>query len=143
MTFPDNAPSSWPSTTKWEKALNDLIFTFDDGLPRFRHEAWKAVFEKQLDTTPLQTLRDTFTHRMPQFSLPLGEAEEKWTVWLSEETLWQRYCTLSQIAILKGDQLEEVRKTFERALKGEDVQRNERGEGAVHGRTFYAWTSRI
>lgn len=105
--------------------------------------AWKQVFEDQLDTTPLQTLKDTFSHKMPQFSLPLGEDDTKWTVWLSDEAVWKRYATLSQIANLEGDKLEEVRSKVIKALKGEGTERNEKGEIALHGLTHLAWTSRI
>ena len=52
--------------------------------------AWKQVFEQQQDTTPLQTLKDTFSHYMPTFSLPLGEDSVKWTVWLTDEAVWSR-----------------------------------------------------
>ncbi|KAI9745540.1 MAG: hypothetical protein M1818_001074 [Claussenomyces sp. TS43310] len=139
----DNAPLSWKLTTKWEEKLNKLIWGLDDGKPRFRHEKWKNVFEKQLDTTPLQTIRDTLTHHLPVFSLPLGEEDLTWTVWLSEEALWDRFSTLSQIAILEGAELESAKDIMAEALKGDDVERNERDEVAVHGRTHLAWTSRV
>jgi hypothetical protein len=34
---------------------------------------WKNLFDKQLDSKPLQTLKDTFAHSLPTFSMPLGE----------------------------------------------------------------------
>jgi hypothetical protein len=106
--------------------------------------AWKQVFEKQLDSsTPLQTLKDTFTQNLPQFSLPLGEDDVKWTVWLTDEGVWSRYATLSQIANLKGEKLGAVRKQVADALKGDEVERNEKGEIAVHGVTHFVWTSRV
>ena len=39
------------------------------------------------------------------FSLPLAEDMAKWIVWLSKEVAWSRYSTLSQIAVLTGDEL--------------------------------------
>jgi hypothetical protein len=36
-----------------------------------------------------------------------------------------------------------VRKRVFEALKGDDVERNDKGEAAVHGVTYLAWTSRI
>lgn len=114
------------------------------GHPRFRHLKWRQVFEKQQDSNPLQTLKDTFTHHMPQFSLPLGEESVEWVIYLSDEAIWDRYSTLSQIANLNGsDRFEEVRKEVFDALKEEGVERNAAGEVAVHGRTFMAWTSRV
>ena len=104
---------------------------------------WKQIFEKQQDSTPLQTLKNTFTHHLPTFSLPLGEDITKWTVYLTEEGVWFRYSTLSQIANLDATRKEEVRKRLFDALRGNDVERNEEGEIAVHGVTYMAWTSRV
>ena len=126
-----------------EQTLKDIIYSIEDGHSRFRHLQWKQVFEKQQDTTPLQTLKDTFTHHLPQFSLPIGEERVKWTVWLSDDGVWDRYTTLSQIANLDEVKREEIRKKVFEALKGGDVERNEQGEVAIHGVTYLAWTSRV
>jgi hypothetical protein len=104
---------------------------------------WKNIFDNQQDSTPLQTLKDTFTQNLPTFSLPLGEDTIKWTVWLTEEGVWSRYSTLSQIANLEAERKEEVRESVFDALKGDDVERNDKGEIAVHGVTYLAWTSRV
>lgn len=40
------------------------------------------------------------------FSLPLGEDNVKWTVWLEKEELWKRLRTLSHVAVLEGEKLE-------------------------------------
>lgn len=155
----DNKPTSWPATTKWEQGLNDFITKFQDGNPRFRDEVrylvskrgkgmcanrssqrWKDVFEKQLPGNPLEVVRNTITDHLPRFSLPLGEGKVPWTVWLSEDALWSRIQTLSHIAVLKGAELENAKKVFDDALKGDDVARNEKDEVAVHGVTYYAWT---
>ncbi|OTA93611.1 hypothetical protein M434DRAFT_395428 [Hypoxylon sp. CO27-5] len=138
-----NKPQSWPATTKWEQKLNDFVYSLDDGLPRFRHLKWKEVFDQQLPATPLQVIKDTFTDRLPRFSLPLGEDSVKWTVWLSEEALSLRLNTLSQIALLKGEKREAYLKLLKEILQGDDVERNEKSEIAVHGVTFFIWTDRI
>ena len=143
LIYSDNGPKSWTATTKLEQTLKDIIVSLEDGHPRFRHMQWKQVFEKQQDTTPLQALKDTFTHHFPQFSLPLGEDTVKWTVWLSDDGVWDRFTTLSQIANLDEGKKEEVREQVFAALKGEGVERNEKGEIALHGVTYLAWTSRI
>jgi hypothetical protein len=81
---------------------------------------------------------------LPSFSLPLGEETIKWDpIWLSEEDVWARYGTLSMIANLDGERKEEVRKRVFEAMKGDDVERNEKGEIAIHGVTYLAWTSRV
>jgi len=138
-----NAPLAWIPTSQWEQKLKDIIWSLEDGHPRFRNLRWRDVFEKQQDTTPLQALKDTFTHHLPLFSLPLGEEDIKWTVWLTDEGIWNRYSTLSQIAVLEGAEREEVRAKVFDALKGGDVERNAKGEVAVHGVTHLAWTSRV
>ncbi|KAI3320091.1 S-adenosyl-L-methionine-dependent methyltransferase [Xylariaceae sp. AK1471] len=138
-----NKPRSWPATTKWEQKLNDFVLKFDDGLPRFRHHKWQEVFEKQPPSNPVQVIRDTFTDHLPRFSLPLGENSVKWTIWLSEEALWARMNTLSQIAILQGEEREAAVKLFKDTIQGADVEINEKGEIAVHGVTYFAWTDRI
>jgi hypothetical protein len=138
-----NKPPSWKATTKWEQKLNEFITTFKDTNPRFRDEAWKDVFEKQLPGTPLQVIKNTLTDRLPRFSLPLGQETVPFTVWLSEDALWSRLQTLSHIAVLEGNELQKVKAAVEDALKGEDVERNEKGEVAIHGVTYFAWTDRL
>jgi hypothetical protein len=115
----------------------------DDGHARFRHQKFKEVFEAQQESSPLQVIVDTVKHKMPMFSLPLGEETIPWTVWLTEEAVWERYLTLSQIAMTEGQERQRVKKTVFDALKGEDVERNEKGEVALHGVTYLCWTSRI
>ncbi|KAI1356882.1 S-adenosyl-L-methionine-dependent methyltransferase [Xylaria sp. FL0043] len=138
-----NKPRDWPASTKWEQKLNNYILGFDDGLPRFRHWKWQEVFEQQPPANPVQAIRNTFADHLPRFSLPLGENSVKWTVWLSEEALWARINTLSQIAVLKGEAIEAAVEVFKDTLKGGDVERNEKGEIAAHGVTYFAWTDRL
>ncbi|KAI4719935.1 putative 2-heptaprenyl-1,4-naphthoquinone methyltransferase [Aureobasidium sp. EXF-10727] len=135
----DNAPKSHAATTTWEQKLQDLILSFDDNQPRFRHEQWRKVFESQLSSNPLSITSSA----EPLFSLPLAENVEKWSVWLSEEALWDRFGTLSQIAVLEGEEKERVRSVVREALKGDDVQKNEKGEVELHGMTVAAWTTKI
>lgn len=137
-----NAPEAWQCSTQWEQKMKNITWSFDDGVPRFRHQRWKDVFEAQVDSTPLQALVDTFNHDMPKFSLPLGEEVVKWTVWLPDEAVWERYLTLSQIAVLERDDKERVKRQVFEAMKGKDVERNDKGEVCVHGATYFAWTSR-
>ncbi len=143
-TLIDNKPRSWKATTVWEKKLNDWIWSLGyDGHPRFRDERWQDVFQQQLRSNPVQVLRDSLTGNLPKFSLPLGEETIKWTVWLSEDALWSRLTTLSHVAILKGAQKEAAFRTVKETLQLGDVERNDKGEIAVHGHTYLAWTDRI
>ncbi|CAD0111856.1 unnamed protein product, partial [Aureobasidium uvarum] len=134
-----NAPKSHAATTAWEQEIQDLILSFDDNQPRFRHEQWRKVFDAQLSSNPLSITSSA----EPLFSLPLAENVEKWSVWLSEEALWDRLSTLSQIAVLEGEEKETVRDFVSKTLKGDDVQKNEKGEVELHGMTVAAWTTKI
>ncbi|KAI0483374.1 methyltransferase [Xylariaceae sp. FL0804] len=138
-----NKPQSWEATTTWEQKLNDFVLSLDDGQARFRHLKWKEVFENQTSGNPVQKIKNTLTEGLPWFSLPLGEQKVSWTVWLGEEALWSRFNTLSQIAVMEGDEREAAVKLFKDVLKGDDVERNEKGEIAVHGVTYFVWTDRI
>lgn len=88
--------------------MQDLTWTFNDNQPRFRHEQWRAVFEEQSKSTPLSLLKagDQL------FSLPLGEHLEPFETWLSKDKIWERYSTISHIAVLQGEE-REVRCTLQ------------------------------
>ena len=107
----DNSQEDFEATTQWEHKLKEIMWTFDDQDPRFRHAEWQKVFEDQNKTTPL-----TIQAADPLFSLPLGENIEKWTVWLSKEAVWGRFRSISYIARLKGSELEVSRIDCCRAL---------------------------
>ncbi len=94
------------------------------------------MFDQQLAATLLQALEPAL------FSLPIREETVKWTVRLSDEAIWSRYSTLSQIANLDEAGREKVKKEVFAALN-EDGERNEKGEVALHGLTYIAWTSRV
>lgn len=106
-------------------------------------QKWKDVFEEQLPSNPVQALKNTLSDQMPLFSLPLGEESIEFTTWLDTAALWSRLRTLSQLAVLEGAQLETARRVFDEALAMDDVERNEKGEIAVHGHTYMAWTDRL
>ncbi len=139
----DNYPYEMPTTAKWQQKLREILKSLDDGLPRFRDMKWKEVFENQIDQTPLQTIRDTFNQNLPRFSLPLGQGNVKWTVGLTEEGIWARFLTFSQIANLEQSEREKVKQQVLEALKGDEVERNAEGEIQVKGMTYFAWTSRV
>ena len=141
-----NAPRDWAATTAWEAGLKALVWGLpDDGHPRFRHGAWREVFERQVAraTNPVALIRDSLTDNLPRFSLPLGEDRVQWTAWLAPEALWSRVNTLSQVALLRGEEREAARRRFDELVGAADVERNEKGEVAFHGVTYFAWTDRI
>ncbi len=98
-------------SSSWEEKVHKLVWTFDDDNPRYRHGKWRAVFDNQLKSSPL-----TIQTADPLFSLPLGEAKIGFTKWLSKEAIWDRIRTLSQIAVLEGEELE-VRRREEKRRK--------------------------
>ena len=80
--------------------MKDIIWSFNDDAPRFRHERWREVFDSQVNSTPF-----TIQAADPLFSLPLGEDSCEFTYWLTKDNIWKRFHTLSHIAVLEGDQL--------------------------------------
>lgn len=77
------------------------------------------------------------------FSLPLGENVEKYSARLSKEQIWERFTTLSQIAVLEGEDRERVYRKFMDALDDQDVETDENGNVELHGETVMVWTSKI
>lgn len=134
----DNAPRSWKIHDGWETVMRDVIWTFDDDSPRFRHEKWRQVFDEQTASNPVSLqLSD------PLFSLPLGEGAVDFQTWLSKDAIWSRLRTLSQLAVLEGEELDKVKKTFDDSMDMESNKVDEAGRVAVHGRTVFFWTSKI
>lgn len=143
----DNKPKHWQASTPWEQSLNELVFSLGtDGQPRFRDFVWKDVFDRQLDSNPLKAVKDVVLEggrKMPLFSVPVGEEKVPFTVWLTPEAVWNRIRTLSQIAVLEGAAAKGFKDRFDEILAGETVGKNEKGEVALHGVTYFAWTSRL
>lgn len=111
--------------------MRDIIWSFDDHSPRFRHEKWRKVFEDQLESST------------PFFKVPLAEDSVDFETWLSKDAVWSRLRTLSQLAILEGEGLERVRKTFFDSVNSAETRTDESGRIAVHGRTVFLWTSKV
>ena len=97
-----NAPQTYDASTPWEGKVRDLTWTFYDKEFRFRHEKWRKVFEDQSKSTPMSLL----VASDQKFALPLGETMEKFEVWLPKEKVWDRYSTISHIAVLEGEERE-------------------------------------
>lgn len=116
--------------------MRDLLHTFQDDTPRFREGKWKQVFDEQSRSDPL-----SLHFANPIFGLPIGEGSVKYEHRLTLDAIWSRLRTLSQFAILEGEALEKVKKVFFDAAEAE--QADEEGKIAVHGRTYFFWTSRI
>ncbi|RMD43907.1 hypothetical protein DV735_g1174, partial [Chaetothyriales sp. CBS 134920] len=129
-----NAPLSWKIHEGWEAVMRDVVWSFHDAVPRFRHEKWRQAFDSHDSSSD---------DNSPLFSLPLGEGIEEFETWLSKEEIWNRLHTLSQIAILEGEELGKVRTKFDHAINSDDTVTDDQGRVAVHGRTYFAWTRSI
>ncbi|KAK5173685.1 uncharacterized protein LTR77_002366 [Saxophila tyrrhenica] len=138
-----NAPQSHPATTNYESALQSLTWSLDDtdSAPRYRHEAWRGVFDQQSKSSPLSLIIASSSEQL--FSLPLAETEEKFEVRLTKEELWERYATLSQVANLGEEEKGKVRSRFMSILEGEDVEVDGEGRVVCHGHTKCVWTGKI
>jgi hypothetical protein len=134
----DNAPRSWEMRSQWESKMREVVWTFEDNQPRFRHEKWKQIFDEQNASNPI-----SMHFADPIFSLPIGEASVEFQNSLPKDVIWKRIRTLSQFAILEGDELGKREAEFFEAINSSDTSVDKDGNVAVHGRTFFAWTSRI
>lgn len=119
--------------------MNEFIWTLDDDQPRFRHEKWRQVFDEQIKSGPISLM----TSSSPLFSLPIGQHEERWEVWLTKDKIWERLNTLSQISVLEPEEKEAAKKLFHDAIDADQSLANERGEFAIHGGTHSGWTTKI
>lgn len=61
---------------------------------------WRQVFENQSSSNPF-----AIQAADPLFSLPLGEDSIEFVYWLSPEAIWDRFGSLSQIAVLKDEEV--------------------------------------
>ncbi|KAH7359397.1 methyltransferase domain-containing protein [Plectosphaerella cucumerina] len=142
-----NKPKHWPATTPWEESLNQLVHSLEsDGQQRFRQFLWKDVFDAQVPSNPVETAANFLvpgSNKGPFFSVPIGEDSEPWVVWLAPEALWKRLATLSQVAMLEGEALDKFRARYDEILREPSVQTNDEGEVAVHGKTYFAWSSKV
>ncbi|MCJ1311127.1 hypothetical protein MMC25_004797 [Agyrium rufum] len=134
----DNAPADWTPTTKWETKMKAVIWEQQDEKARFRHSEWQKVFDERLKTTPW-----TIPAADPLFSLPLGHESEEFVYWLTKDAIWDRFHTLSMIAVMEGEQLEATKLRVYEAMNDEDAVANEKGELPLHGKTVIYWTSAI
>ncbi|ROV91795.1 hypothetical protein VSDG_06437 [Cytospora chrysosperma] len=127
-----NKPKSWTASTSWAQHLNEWIHSLasEDAHP-FRELQWQEVFSKQLKSNPMQVIRDTLMNNLPQFSLPIGQDSVEWTHWLTEGALWKRINTLSQVAMLQGEERVKAEGVFREAMAMADVVRNEKGENSI------------
>lgn len=93
--------------------MNDVTWSLDDQNTRFRNDIWRQVFDKQLESTPF-----TIQAANPLFSLPLGESSAETIRWMTREAVWERYHTLSHIAVLEGEELAVSSRIVPSALSG-------------------------
>ncbi|CAO1596610.1 hypothetical protein XANCAGTX0491_000444 [Xanthoria calcicola] len=133
-----NAPASWEPTSKWEATMKEIMWSYDDQRPRFRHDLWRNVFDKQLSSTPF-----TIRAADPLFSLPLGTSSVRFMHWLHPDAIWQRFQSLSQISVLKGDELAGVEDKVFAAMSASSAEANEKGELPLHGHVVYTWTTAV
>jgi ubiquinone/menaquinone biosynthesis C-methylase UbiE len=124
----NNTLEHW-SPHPWTLKLRQFLFARDtkEDSVRFRNERWRVIFEQ--DDIPFGKLT---------------EASETWTKSLTDEELWARWQTLSQIAEMNegSPELKEAREYFEEAIKGEGTERDADGRIIVRGVTICGWTQK-
>ena len=133
-----NSPKDRDIHGGWESTMREVMFSLEDGHPRFRDMQWKKVFDEQGSSNPLM-----LHFSDPLFSLPVGEDSVDFERWLSKEDIWKTFTTHSQIANLDSTERAEVEKTFWDAVDSPKTKVDDQGRIAVHGKTVIAWTSSI
>ncbi|KAF2228677.1 hypothetical protein EV356DRAFT_495114 [Viridothelium virens] len=133
-----NSPTDWQPATKWETQVRDLAWSLDDKVHSFRRPRWMAVFGEHQETgeiidSPKQDL----------FAVPLQRRAVMKTEWLEKMTIWARFSTLSFVATLGEDELQNAKRRVEEILEGEDVELNDKDEVAVHISTQMVWTTAL
>lgn len=133
-----NAPKEWDIHQGWETTMRDVMWSLEDGHPRFRNMQWKKVFDEQGGSTPLSIFSSD-----PMFGLPIGEKTFEFSRWLSKDDIWRTFQTYSQVANLPSDKLAAVEKTFWDAIDSKHTETDDQGRVAVHGKTVIAWAGSI
>lgn len=78
------------------------------------------------------------------FKQPLQEDHSfRWTVYQTDERIWKRLATTSMVENSTPEEREKIKEQILGILKGDGVERNERGEVALHGLTYFAWIERL
>lgn len=100
-----NSPRDHEAATSWETKANDLLWSLrsDGDATRYGDLAWRKTFDEQVKKTPLSLI---IASDDQLFALPLAEKEVEWEIRLSKEGAWDRFSTLSQVAVLEGDEKE-------------------------------------
>ncbi|KAK2589964.1 hypothetical protein QQS21_012355 [Conoideocrella luteorostrata] len=125
-------PRNWAASTQWEDQMKQLVLALPpDDVDRFRDDKWGKVFERQSRAAD------------PYFTTPIGQDKVPFTVWRTKELLWDRINTLSQIAVLEGNDKETFRARFDEILEHGDQVWNKDREVEFHGFTTFGWTTRL
>ena len=133
-----NAPKEWKTHDGWEQTMKHVMWSLDDGQDRFRNGKWKSIFDEQGASNPVSIFSSD-----PLFGLPIGEEIFEFQRWLDRDHIWNAFQTYSAVANLDATHLAEIEKTFTEATNSPDVEVDDQGRIAVHGKTLIAYTSSI
>lgn len=119
-----NSPYSLRLRTEWETQLREVIWSLDDGQPRFKSEHWQTAF---LDRTS-ESL----------FQLPLESKTWKMDKWIGATELENRIFTYCMLLNASTEKRERYRKRIRCILNdGMDIGK---GQLYMHSSTVAAWT---
>ena len=90
-----NSTRSLRCATKWEAQICDIIWSLDDGQPRFKSERWQAVFHQPVDK---------YLFKPPVTTTVLREEN-----WIAPEDFWHRIATY---CMLRNSHIERKRGPF-------------------------------
>lgn len=91
----DNTQDQCQTTTAWEGRMGEIAWTLNNKQRQFHHNSWLKVFSEEM------ILDENAKFKSQKFfEIPLQEKTIRWTVWLTKESIWNRFSTLSFIASL-------------------------------------------
>lgn len=125
-----NQARDFACSTSWESSLRDLNWKYTtDSTPRYKDCRWRSIFDHE--------------HTLPTGFVPLGEKLFRKQAWLPEKALWNRFCTLSNIANLDARDKSELKSQFDDILRNADISAENNSEFAVNFTCHVVWTARI
>lgn len=95
--------------SNWQKRVTEYIWSFDAGVPQYRHLDWIAAF-----TTP-----DGENGGRVYFETPYTETHVKTEVGMPRDMVWPYWASRSYITALPREKQDEARKYVEQIVHGE------------------------
>lgn len=116
--------------TNWQVKVTEYIWTFDSGVPQYRHQRW----------------RNALSESQPYFKHPYGEDHFLFEVEIGRDEVWPYWRSRSFITALSDTKQQEVRLVIEGIVMRDDIPKEDLGKDGVklvaRRGTHIVWTER-